>query len=129
MGQQTTKKQLKRFIQTIQNTETPLSNQNPRTFEGQFFFFQGQKTTEFSSAVSVEYTFLLCKTHVQLEKTENCTRRPPPRIISRFENEAANTHGGGDLRRNCPITFRYVLRVFHSHCHINKYEKHISRLI
>ena len=39
-------------------------------------------------------------------------------IISRFENEATNTHKGGDLRQNYQITFPYVLHVFLSHCNV-----------
>ena len=51
--------------------------------------------------------------------SRHCTRWG---IISRFENKAANTDEGGKLRQNCQIKFPYILHVFHSHCHINKYE-------
>ena len=52
----------------------------------------------------------------------------PPHIISRFENEAANTPEGGDLRQLLNNIPRAVLHVSYSHCCINKYEKYISRL-
>ena len=61
----------------------------------------------------------------------NCMRQATPHVISRFENKAANTHEGGDLSENCQLMSQYVhvLRVFHLRCHINKYDKYISRLI
>ena len=102
---------------------TALPDQNSRTFQGQFFNFQGLKIyTKVGSDSHVRLN-----THLPLHR--NCTRQPP-HIISRFENEAANIHKGGDLRQNLSYKVSICTYfMFYTHCPINKYEIYISRLI
>ena len=94
---------------------TALSNQDSRTFQGEIMFSFSRTEKYWGSRLSH-----ICPWYKTLGITawesntpcRNCTRRATPHNPE-----------------NCQITFRYIFHVLHSHCHINKYEKYISRLI
>ena len=75
-----------------------VSNQNSRTFQGQFVIFQGLKITEFQDSAILTHIFLLYKAHVTDQGTVTCSTETAlgrsPHIILRFKNKAA-------LRWNC----------------------------
>ena len=79
---------------------TTLSNQNSRTFEGQFVIFQGMKITEVQGSAILTHIFPLYKAHITAQETATCSTETalgrPPHMILMFKNKA-------ELRHEVPI--------------------------